>query len=259
MRPFRKIRRIDNIIVKNNHLNTLQNKITHLVALKKRILSTLCEPPPCDFTVTEFAQTTLHLSVNQSGFAVRLRFLAPDWVQQLRQADPEFWRYLAQIKVQISPGQTNTAIGQTAIGKSDATGNSSGSHGQQPTKRQFVRIRPQSLIDAKALLTEQNIDAALPLQTSAKSATRATTLPIKAKGHGLRQLVYETGSSVSAPLQRPSDDSSEKEQQLALRPESLQDSGALDEALERLWGHVYNENTPEDCTAEYTFADLEYP
>ncbi|MEJ2670309.1 MAG: hypothetical protein P8077_08735, partial [Gammaproteobacteria bacterium] len=62
----------------------------------------LREPPPCDFTVTDFAQTVLTITVNHGGFASRLRFLAPDWVQQLRLADPITWQYLALIRIQVN-------------------------------------------------------------------------------------------------------------------------------------------------------------
>jgi hypothetical protein len=264
MGPIVKIRRIDNIIVKNDHLNALNDKITHLAALKKRILSTLCEPPPCDFTVTEFAQTALTLSVNQAGFASRLRFLAPDWVQQLRQSDPEFWRYLAQIKIQISPGQQtqpHTAPKQEArraTGKSVHPANSLGDE--------------SPLSGAKNLLSEQHFDGQIHAKDTGKSATTKKRMPIRASGqktksHHLRKLVYETHSTINEPLAVDTSnvgihiaDKNDTPQALTLpseflapstigkqpartglKPEPIGECSALDDALERLWQHVYEE------------------
>lgn len=245
MRPFQKIRRIDNIIVKNDHLNALQDKVTHLISLKKRILSTLSEPPPCDFTVIEFAQTTLQLSVNQAGFASRLRFLAPDWVQQLRQSDPDVWQYLAQIKIQISPGQTtqnNVSAGLNTQGSCILARNN------LMPKRLQPRPRPEQLIDAKALLTEQESGNVSTSQAVAKSATTPSHLPMRAKSHHLRKLIYE---SYDNPSYTREDETEENQQpftlkdmekaKAGLKPDSLTACTALDEALEKLWHNVYGE------------------
>lgn len=248
MRPFQKIRRIDNIIVKNDHLNALQDKVTHLISLKKRILSTLCEPAPCDFTVIEFAQTTLKLSVNQAGFASRLRFLAPDWVQQLRQADPEFWRYLAQIKIQISPGKTALApnlTGQTACLDNILTRNN-----PRPKSKQN-RDRPQPLIDAKTLLSSQEVDENAASETGTKSATSSPLLPIKAKSHRLRQLIYESSeyrmhmtpaqpqNTSPSTTARYSFEGKRNGPKVGLKPDPLTDCLELNDALDRLWQNVY--------------------
>lgn len=243
MQSFLKMRRIDNIIVKNDHLNALQDKVTHLISLKKRILSTLSEPPPCDFTVIEFAQTTLQLSVNQAGFASRLRFLAPDWVQQLRQSDPEIWQYLAQIKIQVSPGQT--AQGSLSAGKQPQAECILTRNNLLP-KQQQQRPRPEQLIQAKELLSEQELRDPQITKTIAKSATSASHLPMPAKSHHLRQLIYE---SYDSPIHIQEALSSSNKQALTkkhtqktkvgLKPDPLTECQALDTALEKLWHNVY--------------------
>jgi len=217
MHPYPKIKSIARIMLKSKHLDSLNGKAEELCVLKKQIISSIKEPPPCDFTVSDFRQTVLTLTVTQSGYASRLRFMAPDWVQQLRKSDPKFWQYLAQIKIKVCAKSRTMSSNKTPFTPTNRP-KSKLPHAQHKVKSPFLADLNEAL-NQSAHITPHN------QPTSRQKSKR------------LRQLVYGESfgwSNENRSEKKTSRDATTSTIGLAPQPTAKDIDAKLNQSLKRL-------------------------